>query len=279
VERKAAEAALEKPWEEQTISPATYNQTTQPQPRPQAPPLKIQPIQSARMAPPTSAHSPTSARPNLWNPHNAMQSFEGLARSPSTSSKASSTRAPSTRTVPTAFSATNVASVRPKGTLTSIQTSLPTAPPQARFSPQSAAAARFSPHSASDYYSTPTSAGSTAPLLKIKPYNPADFVSSGPSTGPGMDTTPMGVERRFFAAGSPTVVTLSPSMASASVPIIRSPVKMAYQGGWPLPAGATQARSPPPPPSLNRNQSPQSQSSAIVEEREYKNRFAPPKGR
>lgn len=168
---------------------------------------------------PMSVHSPTTTRPNLWNPHNAMQSLEGLPRSPSISSKASS-------------SATLLAAARSKDSLSlplpaaSLATTTTTPP-----GPMAAARLASS-----------TSARRDAPLPPPppRPYNPQDFGPSSPSLGPVSGGGPV---RRQTGWPLPSRTTPPPLPPLPLPPLPLSPLSLP-----PLPPPPP----PPPPPKLER---------------------------
>ncbi|KAK2058541.1 LPXTG-domain-containing protein [Colletotrichum caudatum] len=133
------------------------------------------------------ASSPVSKH-SLWMPHNSISSFHGAAPALYTDRK------------PT----------QKEPTLANITTSLPVIPVKAH-SP------RFNASSPQDdYYATPTSTTSAAPLLPFRPYVPSEH---------GFPTPPTGHAATF----SPATTYASPTSGTTASPLLS-------QAGWPAPA-------------------------------------------
>ncbi|KAK2024996.1 LPXTG-domain-containing protein [Colletotrichum zoysiae] len=141
------------------------------------------------------ASSPVSKH-SLWMPHNSISSFHGAAPAPYTDRK------------PT----------QKETTLANITTSLPVIPVKAH-SP------RFNASSPQDdYYATPTSTTSAAPLLPFRPYVPSEH---------GFPTPPTGHAATF----SPATTYASPTSGTTASPLLS-------QAGWPAPTTHTRHAAP-----------------------------------
>ncbi|KAK2004495.1 LPXTG-domain-containing protein [Colletotrichum falcatum] len=153
--------------------------------------------------------SPVS-KPSLWMPHNSISSLHGATPVPFTDRKPTQKE-----TLP----------------LASITTSLPVIPVKAH-SP------RFNSSSPQDdYYATPTSTTSAAPLLPFRPYVPSDH---------GFPTPPTGHAATF----SPATTYASPTSGTTASPLLS-------QAGWAVPT--THARhAAPAEPSFSFSSSPPS---------------------
>ncbi|WQF79792.1 hypothetical protein CDEST_04806 [Colletotrichum destructivum] len=136
------------------------------------------------------ATSGTVSKPSLWMPHNSISSLQSSAAPTSYTDRKPAHK----ETLP----------------LASITTSLPVIPLKAH-SP------RFNMSSPQDdYYATPTSTTSAAPLLPLRPYVPSEHGFSTPSMG-------------HAATFSPATTYASPTSGTTASPLLS-------QAGWPAPA-------------------------------------------
>ncbi|EFQ27941.1 LPXTG-domain-containing protein [Colletotrichum graminicola] len=149
------------------------------------------------------ASSPVS-KPSLWMPHNSISSLHDATPVPYTDRKPTQKE------------------ILP---LASITTSLPAIPVKAH-SP------RFNSSSPQDdYYATPTSTTSAAPLLPFRQYVPSEHGSPTPPTG-------------HAAVFSPASTYASPTSGTTASPLLS-------QGGWPAPTTTHTRHAAPAEPSLS----------------------------
>jgi hypothetical protein len=168
----------------------------------------IEEEEKQRYSPELPSASPTKTS-SLWNPHNAMASYQSSSPPPS--------RSPPLPQQQMSFKTGLTKDSLP---LRSITTSLPMMPPHAHHSPQQTRI--MSP---ADDFTTPTSttsARSNAPLLSYKTYNPADYGMASPAIG--------GIPQTF----SPTQPYTSPTSGTTLSPLLS-------QGAWPLANNAVSA--------------------------------------